>query len=381
MLVAASVVTTKHSRLRARWKLEGGTPPVPGQKTPVQAVLPRNGDLPLHWEKSDYRMLDDGELGPSFLAQPDFAGLMQVYDWETGGVIWRSDWNDTLVTPCGFCFADGVLYVADLESAHVFVIDVVEHPGKILRRISHPYLNDIHSLMRTSRGLLVTSSGVDAILELSLEGEVLWEWWAAEHGYSMTPSGRQRESGRNGEHRNQYYHTRYQSTHVNSASVGGDDDRFVFALLFHQGALIRIDRTLEATKQHGDIVMEGLMRPHALERTHNGWQFANSVGGGLVFLDDHLAVQDQIPYDAGWIQDCTRLQDGRVLLNDVDNHRIVEFSPGPPWVSGRVVKYDDEWRMCELVEVPSEYEAGFLQYSDALGKRRRLNFTAGVASA
>ena len=128
MLIAASVVTTKHSRLRARWKLEGGTPPVPGQKTPVQAIPQRNGDLPLHWKKDDYRFPRDGELGPSFLVQPDFADLMQVYDWETERVIWRSDWNDILVTPSGFCFADGVMYVADLESAHIFVVDIVNEP-------------------------------------------------------------------------------------------------------------------------------------------------------------------------------------------------------------------------------------------------------------
>jgi hypothetical protein len=103
--------------------------------------------------------------------------------------------------------------------------------------------------------------------------------------------------------------------------------------------------------------MEGLMRLHALERTPNGWIFANSVRGGLILLDEDLEVHDRIPDDEGWIQDCTQLPDGRVLLNDVDNHQIVEFSPGPPWERLRVVKYDDEWRMCEMVAVPGEYAA------------------------
>ena len=359
MLIATSVVTTKHSRLRARWKLEGGTPPVPGQKTPVQPIPHRNGDTPLRWKKEDYRIPSDGELGPSFLVQPDFSGLMQVYDWEAERVIWRSDWNDILVTPSGFCFADGVMYVADLESAHVFVVDIANEPGKILCRISHPYLNDIHSLSRTARGLLVTSSGTDAVLELSLEGQLLWEWWGPEHGYAMTPAGIERESGRGAEHRDHYYHTRYQSTHVNSAFVGGEDDRYVLALLFHQGTLIRIDRALPEAQQHGDVIMEGLMRPHALERTTHGWMFANSVGGGLILLDGDLNVADRIPYEAGWIQDCTQLGDGRVLLNDVDNHQIVEFAAELSWEIRRIVKYDDEWRMCELVETPAEYEFGF----------------------
>jgi hypothetical protein len=365
MFIAVSVVTTKHSRLRARWKLEGGTPPLPGQKTPIQSIRHSDGDMPLHWKKDDYRIPREGDLGPSFLVQPDFSGLMQVYDWERERLVWRSDWNDILVTPSGFCFADGLLYVADLEGAHIFVVDVVGDPGKILRRISHPYLNDIHSLSRTSRGLLVTSSGVDAILELSLDGKVLWEWWGAEHGYAFTPAGVERESGRGGEHRDHYYHTRYQSTHVNSAFVAGEGDRYVLALLFHQGTLIRIDRALDSLEQHGEVVMQGLMRPHALERTSHGWMFANSVGGGLILLDEKLSVTGKIPYDAGWIQDCTQLTDGRVLLNDVDNHQIVEFARKQSWEVRRIVKYDDEWRMCELVEVPQSYALHFGSTSTA----------------
>jgi hypothetical protein len=34
------------------------------------------------------------------------------------------------------------------------------------------------------------------ILELDLEGNLLWEWWATEHGYAMTPSGKERVPGK-----------------------------------------------------------------------------------------------------------------------------------------------------------------------------------------
>jgi len=79
----------------------------------------------------------------------------------------------------------------------------------------------------------------------------------------------------------------------------------------------------------------------------------------FIFLDEQLSLRDEIPYDAGWIQDCTQLQDGRILLNDVDNHQTVEFSPGPLWEAGRIVKYEDEWRMCEPVAVPMAHTQGF----------------------
>lgn len=359
MLVAASVVSTNHSRLRVRWKLEGGPPPLPGQKTPgaTSSGWQRN-DVPLHWAKSAYRLPPDGELGPSVSVPPDFIGLMQVYDWDTGAVVWRSAWQNCIITPYGFCFADGVMYVADLEGSHIFEVDTGNHWGEPLKRISHPYLNDLHTIERTARGLLVTSSGVDAVLELGLDGALLWDWWASDHGYDMTPAGVVRPSARGREHRDQYYHTRYQTTHVNSAVVDGDDERYVLALLFHQGRLIRIDRHKPLHAQSGEVVLDGLFRPHGLERTPSGWIFANSVGGELVLLDRALCVSDRITYEGGWIQDCTRLSDGRILLNDVDCHRIVEFA-GPPWIVRRVVPYDTEWRMAELREIPPPYRAAF----------------------
>jgi hypothetical protein len=124
MLIAVSVVSTQHSRLRARWRLEGGPPPLPGQKVPAVAPPPRSPDEPLHWPKEHYRWCGDGELGPSLKVLPDFTGLMLIYEWETGEIVWRSDWNGILLTPYGLAFADDVLYVADLEGPHVFVVDL-----------------------------------------------------------------------------------------------------------------------------------------------------------------------------------------------------------------------------------------------------------------
>jgi hypothetical protein len=176
----------------------------------------------------------------------------------------------------------------------------------------------------------------------------------------MTPAGIRRPSGRGQEHRGEYYHTRFHATHVNSAVVYGNDDRFVLALLFHQGQLLRIDRALPIGRQRGEVIMDGLMRPHSLGRTPTGWLFANSVGGGLVMLDEQLHVSGTIPYAEGWIQACTRLSDGRILLNDVDNHKIVEFPDGSQTIS-RIVEYDTEWRMAEMVQVPRplEYWQGY----------------------
>jgi hypothetical protein len=362
MLIAASVYTTRMEKIIARWKMEAGLPPVPGQKvTSLTATSDAPVEVPLFWKKEDMRLLPQHELGPSFLGDADFSGTYVVYDWQSREIIWQANWKNIIAMPAGHCFADGFLYLCDLEAGNIFQVDVDGHAGKLMRRISHPYLNDIHSLERTKRGLLVTASGTDMILELDLDGNLLWEWWATEHGYAMTPSGKERVPGRGQEHRDIYYHTRYQATHINCANIQDPaEERFVLALLFHQGQLIRIDRSSPPAEQRPQVVLEGLARPHSLEKTPQGWIFCNSLSKELVMLDDDLKVTEKIPYDGGWIQDCTRLPNGDILLNDVDKHVLIEFS-GPPWQIVNTTPYDQNWRMGELVIVPEAHEHAFLE--------------------
>jgi hypothetical protein len=362
MLIAASVYTTNSEQLRARWKLESGLPAVPGQKIHTPAVTgPQNTTSPLTWTKDEYVFHDADSLGPSLVPDMNYAGAFVVYDWDRKEIVWQADWGHYLGNPAGVCFADGRLYVSDFEASNIFEIDLDQHPGKLLKRISHPYFNDLHSLERTKRGLLSASCGTDLVIETDLDGNLLWEWWAAEHGYAVTPSGEPRESGRNGEHRNRYYHTKFQATHVNCATIRDrEEERYVLCLLFHQGLLVQIDRSLPPDEQKGEIILEGLARPHALEKIPGGWILANTLGKELILLNDDLKLQQTIPYDGGWIQDCTRLPNGNILLNDVDNHVLVELA-GPDWQIVNRTEYPAAWRMGELVVVPEEHEAAFRQ--------------------
>jgi hypothetical protein len=134
----------------------------------------------------------------------------------------------------------------------------------------------------------------------------------------------------------------------------------ILCLLFHQGQLIQIDRSLPPEKQDGEIILEGLARPHSLEKVPGGWIFCNSLSKELVLLDDALHVTGNIPYDGGWIQDCTRLPGGNIVLNDVDNTVLVEFG-SPDWTIVSRTPYPSTWRMGELEVVPREHEAAFLR--------------------
>ncbi|MGA8437548.1 MAG: hypothetical protein WB762_19215 [Candidatus Sulfotelmatobacter sp.] len=371
MLVAASIFTTQKDQIVQRWKLEGGVPRVPGQKVDTPTVNGDPGmlpDIPLTWRKEDFILLPDGAIAPVTTNSAPYTGMMVVYDWDSKDVIWKSDWGNRLLTPAGYCFADGVIYLNDLEGASIFVVDLEHEPGRLLKRFSHPYLNDLHSLVRTGRGVLVTCSGNDAIFELDLNGNLLWEWWATEHGYSISPSGKERTSGRGQEHRDQYYHTRYHATHVNTATMRDESERYVLSLLFHQGQLIQIDRSLPEAEQHAEVLLEGLARPHTLEKFNGGWLCCNSLAKELLVLDDNLKIAAHIPYDGGWIQDCTRLSNGHILVNDVDMSRVVEFAGSAPFEMIGITPYDANWRMAELVEVPKHHEASFSGANHALAR-------------
>lgn len=362
MLLAASVYTTRGDLLRKRWKMEAGLPPVPGQKVFTAGTNgpTRVPDIPLMWNKENYRFLPANELGSSTEPRSDYAGTFVIYDWDTQEIIWEPDWGSLLENPAGFCFSDGRIYINDFEAGNIFEVSLApETEGTLTRRISHPYFNDLHSLERTKRGLLAASCGTDLVVEVDLQGNLLWEWWAPEHGYEMTLTGELRPSGRGGEHRNMYYHTRYQSTHVNCATVRDPgEERYILCLLFHQGTLIQIDRSLPLEEQHGEVILDGLARPHSLEKTPDGWILCSSLSKELIRLDDELQLVQRIPYDGGWIQDCTRLPNGHIILNDVDNTVLVELAP-PDWRIIRETPYPSMWRMGELVVVPQEHHAAF----------------------
>jgi hypothetical protein len=357
MNLIATITSKQMATLRARWKLEGGIPVVPGQRS-VSAqnaapVVELSTLEELTWPKEGYILRGHDDPGSSLPDHAAIAGSMIVYDWTAKRVVWESSWGDRLITPHGFVLADGCAYVADLEGANIFKVSLTE-PGKLLARFSHPALNDIHGIARTSRGLLVANSGTDCLIELDFDGNALWEWWAAEHGMTMTPSGLSRESGRGREHRDRYYHTRYQATHVNQVDVYGPHDEYVVATLFHQGMVVRIDRTLPPARQRAEIVLAGLARPHGPIPYSAGWLVCNSLGKEIVTLDRELETVERIPYDGGWIQDATELSNGHILLNDVDNHVLVELR-GPDWGEVERVDYDPSWRMAEIREFPGRW--------------------------
>ncbi len=82
--------------------------------------------------------------------------------------------------------------------------------------------------------------------------------YATEHEYARTPKGEKRTVERGLDHHQYNYPTLYQTTHINSAIVLDSD--YYLATLFHQGLLVKINRTNGKL----EVLLSELNCPHAL---------------------------------------------------------------------------------------------------------------------
>ncbi len=212
--------------------------------------------------------------------------------------------------------------------------------------VSSPLFNALHSISRTRQGYLVASTGLDLLLEFNRSGEALWSWWATDHGFELTPSGRPRIVDKTADHRTIKYGTLSQTTHVNAAAELPDGR--ILASLFHQGMVIVIDRETGAWQP----VLEGLDHPHAvrvLDEEH--FTVADTVHGKALLARVNKAggrVEEEIDAGTNWLQDCH--YDGTYncwILVDGKNSRVSLRRGRSGDKTCSQFDFDPEWRLYE----------------------------------
>lgn len=197
--------------------------------------------------------------------------------------------------------------------------------GEIDLVIKHPLFSQLRSLRRTKNGLLITSSGIDAILEVDLQGEIIWSWFGTEQGYSTEYGGGERTIDRDFDHRTLCYPGRLQTTHLNSAIVNPYDASKILTILFYQGKVARIDRaTLEL-----DIVIEDLNGAHHIRPHSKGYMLSNSRKGETRIFDRNFKPLNTIAgtsplFPVKWVQDTIELPSGSHLIADCNSFNLRE---------------------------------------------------------
>jgi hypothetical protein len=221
-------------------------------------------------------------------------------------------------SPTGMALVDGDLLVASMYGGYLSrrSLDSLGETS----RLEHPLFSDLHTLSMGDGGVLVTSSGLDCIIELSTDlNRTRWLWNAHMHGLNVLPDGRTVSIDLRQDYMGKSTRTDDQTTHVNCALAWG---QYVLATLFWQGTLIRINRS---TGSYEELV-QGLGTPHSLRRRpFGGWTICDTSSDAVLLLDDSFEVVDSIRSDFSWVQDAVDLDGSRLWILDANHHRVVEW--------------------------------------------------------
>lgn len=305
----------------------------------LSCISTKHSVLKRHWvESSQETQCPLTVLGSYQKPQQDMGGLLCIIE-DLG----CSQEIVEIKMAAGMVTSDRGVFVTSFGSIHeVDTASGIVHQNVI----SSPLFNALHSISRTRHGYLVASTGLDLLVECSRDGKVLWNWWATDHGFELTPTGRPREIDKLADHRTIQYGTLNQTTHVNSAVELHDGK--ILASLFHQGMVILIDRETGAWQP----VLEGLDHPHSV-RTLDEEHFtvADTVRGRALLLKlrgDKGEIVEEIDAETNWLQDCRfDAQHNCWILVDGKKSRII-LRRGR---SGERVlaqfDFDPEWRLYE----------------------------------
>jgi hypothetical protein len=252
----------------------------------------------------------------------------------------------------GLYFITGLPCCEDGVAGDEHIVRLNEQ-GEIDLTVRSPLFSQLRSLRRTENGLLVTSSGVDAILEVDFEGNIIWSWYATECGYPKAYGGGERIIDKNVDHRLKCYPGRLQTTHLNSTIVDPYDPEKVLTILFYQGAVARIDRK---TLQH-EIVITDLSGAHHIRQHSKGYMLSNSRKGEVRVYDKNfqlietlLGTKDWFPVK--WVQDAIETPSSSYLIADCNTFNLRERD-----ASGRERKFNTQMpnRIFQIEPVPENF--------------------------
>ena len=224
----------------------------------------------------------------------------------------------------GLYFITGLPCCKDGVAGDEHIVRLNDH-GKIDLEIRSPLFSLLRSLRQTERGFLVTASGIDAVLEVDFDGNIIWSWWATEHGFDQAYQGGTRVLDKQHDHRLNNYPGRMQTTHLNSAIVDPYDPNKILVILFYQGMVVSIDRQ---TLVH-EVVIKDLNGPHHIRPHATGYMLSNSRKGEVLVYDQQFRLQKKLPgtgrwYPIKWVQDAIETPFGSYLIADCNAFKLRE---------------------------------------------------------
>lgn len=259
-------------------------------------------------------------------------GKLELFEHtgELGGIRYLGEMSPVKPFGMQYVSGEGLYFITGLPCSEDGVpgdehIARLNDKGEIDLEIRSPYMTQVRSLRRTERGLLITASGVDALLEFDLTGQLIWSWWATEHGYDTAYGGGKRLIDKQIDHRCMNYPGRLQTTHLNSAIVDPYDEGKILTILFYQGQVVRIDRK---SLEH-EVVISNLNGAHHIRPHSGGYMLSNSRRGEVLLYDKNFNLTQGIPgtsrfFPVKWVQDAIETPFGTHLIADCNTFNLRE---------------------------------------------------------
>lgn len=250
------------------------------------------------------------------------ASQTERYENQKGTILEYSCDDETLTEvtvqdcPFGMCMVDEKLFVCDAKLNKI----IIYHAStlKKIGEITSPFFNDIHSIVEDSNTLLVTSTGVDSVIRVSLSDystEPIVSFVTSDDHNGLAVSSTRFDT--TADYSELHISTEQQVTHLNYAALL--PDKSLGISLFHQGGLVSYkDREFS-------FIIRDLYRSHAFFE-YDQRLFVADSGNHCVKvykLPDYVFAQ-AIPFD-GWVQDIKRIDtNGKSLMfaSDADNSLI-----------------------------------------------------------
>jgi hypothetical protein len=306
-------------------------------------------------------------------ARPYVLGIVAAFslaydrvDWSLG----EAKWAFSAVEPYGVDASRNKMALATAKSVQLINMNTGE-----ARLCHNPWLNQGHTVEFSPDGkkLLVGSAGFDAVFEFdTASGEVLWEWFAWDHGFDRSNLGHYvvRSAARcktlaamghevllvDDPAKYEFgIPTRQKPAHLNSASY--DSDGRILITLFHQGAGYVVDRYTGEARQ----VISGLSNPHKLSRRkRKGYFISDTKGGKLIFLDEKYRPEYEValegtpgvarsPQLSEFLQNATELRED--LFACIDIHRSSLWLIDVKRRRYRGIKFPAEWSVHDVASV------------------------------
>ncbi len=259
------------------------------------------------------------------------------------------------------------LAVSSDDKIFVFTPDSSE--PEIIENNWFSYIHTVKWNTDNSR-LLVTSSGVDTIMELSTDSwEVIWGWNAWEHGINtgqdpradqphiLTRSASEAETlQRQGKNvllvtnpQAEPLPTALRAAFINSAEY--DEQGNVIATLFHDGEVLEIRRE----NDEYTTLIDGLTKPHGGMQFHDGYLVTDTAGGQVICTDNHRTYHytfDHLPGKPENLENLEWLQTSHYLENvilTVDSNRSALICFDTQKQEKMTIPLDPDWAVQDFV--------------------------------